>query len=110
MSIAPLAGVYASAAGLPLAQITGSDVERTRQKIVNRERQAATDEQADRAAGIAEPDGEDLEANDRDADGRRPWEIPLGQKRTTIAQQPSAAIAAGYGQDTEDSHSLDLTG
>ena len=110
MSIGPLVGVYASAAGSPLAQITGSDVERTRQEVVNRERQAATDEQADRAAGIAEPDGEDLETNDRDADGRRPWEIPLGQMRSKTVEQPRTGPAAGYGEDVEAAHSLDLTG
>ena len=72
MSIGPLAP--ASAAGSPLAQTKGAEVERAQEEVGARRRQVYHEQKAEAAAGVGEPDGEDHEAAERDADGRRPWE------------------------------------
>ena len=76
MSVGPLGGLPASAAGSPLAQSKGSDVERTEQDAAGQQRRVQTDQKAENAAGIGEADGEDHETAERDADGRRLWEAP----------------------------------
>ncbi len=99
MSIVNLGGLPASAAGAPLAQTNGSDVERARQDVLDQQRRLTAEGRADRAAGIAETDGEELGTNDRDADGRRPWIIP-GQPRRASTPFPlvgSANPAADVG-------------
>jgi hypothetical protein len=72
MSIGPL--TPASAAGSPLAQTKGADVERAQEEVGARRRRVYHERKAEAAAGVGEPDGEDHEAAERDADGRRPWE------------------------------------
>jgi hypothetical protein len=76
MNIGPLGAVNTGAAGSPLAQTKGSEVERTEQQLGARQRQVYHGRKAEAAAGVGEPDGEDHEATERDADGRRPWEEP----------------------------------
>ncbi|NQU19959.1 MAG: hypothetical protein HQ567_01650 [Candidatus Nealsonbacteria bacterium] len=76
MSIGPMAGIVGSAAGSPLAQTQGSETERAAQDAAAGQRRTESDRKADAAAGIGEADGEDHEAADRDADGRRLWEAP----------------------------------
>jgi len=71
MSVGPLGGIAASAAGSPLAQAKGSDVERTQQDASSQQRRVQADQKAENAAGIGEADGEDHETAERDADGRR---------------------------------------
>jgi len=72
MSIGPLPPMV-SVAGTSLAQIKGSDVERTQQDTTAHERRIVSGEKAENAAGIAATD-EDSQTEDRDADGRRLWE------------------------------------
>jgi len=72
MSVGPLAG----AAGLPLAQAKGAEVERSHHDVGAQHRQVHYAQKAEAAAGIGQPDGEDHETADRDADGRLPWEPP----------------------------------
>ncbi|NLS91128.1 MAG: hypothetical protein GXX96_02970 [Planctomycetaceae bacterium] len=74
MSVGPLGGLPASAAGAPLAQSKGSDVDRTQQDSAAQQRRTQTDQKAESAAGIGETDGEDHATGERDADGRRLWE------------------------------------
>jgi len=76
MSLGPLGGIAASAAGSPLAQTKGSDLERTQQDTAGQQRRVEADQKAENAAGIGEADGEDHETAERDADGRRLWEKP----------------------------------
>ena len=76
MSVGPLGGVAGSAAGSPLAQTKGSDVERAQQDAGSQQRRVHVDQKAENAAGIGEADGEDHETAERDADGRRLWEQP----------------------------------
>ena len=111
MSIGPLGGI-ASAAGSPLAQATGSEVERTQQDVGAQQRQVQSDLKADAAAGIGETDGEDHEPAERDADGRRLWEAPPEKKDPEAADQEPAAPAPKQTKDAtgQSGTLLDLTG
>jgi len=88
MSVGPLGGLAAGAAGAPLAQTTGSEVERTQQDVRNHERRVSNDLRAENAAGIGEADGEDHETAERDADGRRLWEEPARPDAPAATDQP----------------------
>ena len=101
MSIGPSLGAAAGVFGTPLAQTAGSEVDRARQSANGQALRAEVAEQADNAAGIGATDGEEHAANDRDADGRRLWERPLG------GSHPGAAATA---PDTEPHLSKDATG
>ncbi|MFH1265237.1 MAG: hypothetical protein ABIK89_05875 [Planctomycetota bacterium] len=98
MSLGPLGGITASAAGSPLAQAKGSDVEKAQQDAGGQQRRVQADQKAESAAGIGEADGEDHETSERDADGRRLWE---GQAANSSQQDPHAP---------EDRTSKDATG
>ncbi len=102
MSVGPLGGIAASAAGSPRAQAKGSDVERAQQDAASQQRRIQTDQKAEDAAGIGEADGEDHEAADRDADGRRLWEDPP-QRNDTHAQE-------GDPHESAPPRSKDITG
>lgn len=76
MSVGPLGGIAGSAAGSPLAQTKGSEVERAGQDDNAEQRRIQSEQKAETASGIGETDGEDHETAERDADGRRFWEQP----------------------------------
>jgi|WetSurMetagenome_2_1015567.scaffolds.fasta_scaffold1624812_1 hypothetical protein len=78
MNIGPLDGTSVGAAGSPLAQAKGSEVERAHEQLAARARQVYHGRKAAAASGVGEPDGEDHETTDRDADGRRAWERSPG--------------------------------
>ena len=108
MSVGPLGGVPASAAGGPLAQTRGSETERAGHESTEQQRQTDGSTRADRAAGIGQT-AEDQEASERDADGRRLWERG--------AERPAADEAAEQVEppptndpDGASGNSLDLTG
>jgi hypothetical protein len=108
MSIGPMAGLAAGVAATPMAQATGSDVDRAEQASSNQDRRVRNEERAEEAAGIGQADGEDHETADRDADGRQPWEFSQGAG-------PSGPDADGTSRLSKDaSHQsgnlLDLTG
>ena len=79
--MSPLNGIAAGAAGSPLAQTKGSEVERARAATRRRQRAGVSWRKAEAAAGVGQPDGEDHEATERDADGRRAWEEPPETER-----------------------------
>ncbi|MHB8953949.1 MAG: hypothetical protein ACYC4U_13350 [Pirellulaceae bacterium] len=101
MSVGSL-GIIGSAASAPLAQSQGTDVNRTQQETTSQLRQTQMGEKAESASGIGQTE-QDEQASDRDADGRRPWEIGS----TPSAEEPGEQIAT-----TEDSprQSKDPTG
>jgi len=109
MSIGSLGGVAGSAAGSPLAQTKGSEIERTEQDAAAQQRRAESAQKAEAAAGIGQTDGEDHEPAERDADGRRPWEAPARKKKTdeetAIPGPPRAKDSTG-----QSGALLDLTG
>ena len=88
MSIGPAAGIAASAAGAPVAQARGSEVERAQQSANTQQRKTDSLHAADDAAGIGKT-SEDQESSDRDADGRRLWEFgPDGKPKQDEPAQP----------------------
>lgn len=105
MSIGPLQ-ITASAAGSPLAQTKGADAERAQKAVGAQRRQVYHEEQAEAAAGVGEPDGEDHDTHDRTADGRRPWEDHPEPERS--AAKPSVRQSKDPSQ--QSGNLLDLTG
>ena len=85
----------AGAAGSPLAQTKGSEVERAEQELGARQRQVYHGRKAEAAAGVGEPDGEDHEAAERDADGRRAWEEPPDAKEDAGSPEHAAEQRPG---------------
>ncbi len=73
MSVGPT-GFIGSFAGTPMSQSKGSDVERAKAERANQQRQVSSEQSAEKASGIGATD-EDQATGDRDADGRRLWEI-----------------------------------
>ncbi len=94
MSIGPL-GTAASAAGSPLTQMKGTEVERAQGEVGAGRRQGYYDQKATAADGVGEPDGEDHETAERDGDGRRELEDqpegegPAGTARLRQSKDPT---------------------
>jgi hypothetical protein len=104
-----MTGIAGSVAGAPLAQAKGSEIERAHQDAVVQQSSVETDEKAESAAGVGEPDTDDHSTDDRDADGRLPWQLP-GAK-----QNPDREGATPPAQPTKDptgqsGNLLDLSG
>jgi hypothetical protein len=108
MSIGPLGGVNVSAAGAPLAQTKSSDVERTSQDVGAQNRNTVYERKAEAAAGIGETDGEDHQTNERDADGRRLWELPPDKQKNTAEDATDHLQSRDV--SGESGNLLDLTG
>ena len=108
MSLASL-GIASGLASIPSSQ-RAHDTEKVQRETTAQARSAAAVEDAASAAGIGRTE-EDAEASDRDADGRRPWEIP-----DTANKQPdqdaTTAAAAILAKDPTGvrGNLLDLTG
>ena len=90
MSIGPTGGIAGSAAGSPLAQTSGSEVQRAEQDAAGQKRRIQMDQKAENAAGIGETDGEDHETEERDADGRRLWEESAKAEQTPESSEADA--------------------
>ncbi len=111
MSIGPLSFV-ASGAATPLAQSKGSDIDRAEQETAAQQRQFQHELKAEQAAGIGQTDGEEHETEDRDADGRRLWELP---PKKSEADVDDATVVDDKTPHTHDpsglrGNQLDLTG
>ena len=76
MSIGPFSGIAGSAAGTSLAQTRGSEIDRIQRENTARELLTRSQQKAEMAAGIGQADGDNHQAAERDADGRRLWEFP----------------------------------
>lgn len=111
MSVGPLTSLLASAAGVSLAQ-QEKDVERTQTEKSAQNRHRDTQIKADRAAGIGETDGDNHETTDRDADGRRPWELDAGADRSAESGIEEGQPKSRQSRDAsgDSGQTLDLTG
>lgn len=89
MSVGPLSGLLSSVAGTPLAQTKGSEIERAQHDLNAQQRQTVGERKAESAAGIGETDGQDHEAAERDADGRRLWEEQINNQQPPPSEEPS---------------------
>ena len=76
MNVGPLGGLVGNAAGVPVAQTKGSEVEREQRESAGQVREMDLAGQAEQAQGVGQTK-QDHEISDRDADGRRPWETAL---------------------------------
>lgn len=111
MSVGPL-GSLGSAAGSPLAQGHGSDVQKTQQDSADQARHVKSNEKAAQAEGVGQTE-EDEHASDRDADGRRPWEVmhtpddpnPSGKPDDSLPTEPKSKDPTG-----QRGQNLDLSG
>src|SRR5258707_9603079 len=88
MSVGSLSFVSV-AAGTPLAQAKGSDSDRVEQETSAAQNKFHSELKAEEAAGIGQTDGEDHETEDRDADGRRLWEVAPKPPEDAAANEPS---------------------
>lgn len=106
MSIGSLGGVSSLAAS-PASQRT-SDTEKTQAAAGEKARVDAAAEYAEQASGIGETK-EESESSDRDADGRRLWELP---PEVRAAEEAAAAAITTQSKDPTGTAggNLDLTG
>ncbi len=109
MSVGPL-GMISSSASTQLAQSQGSEINRTQQETVNQVRAVQASERAEQAGGIGHTEQEQ-EATDRDADGRRPWEIS-GQRPEDEVSDPAHDSGPRQSKDPAgvSGRQLDLSG
>jgi len=101
--------LISSLAGSTIAQTRGTDVERSAQHARSQAGAIEADRQAESAAGIGRTDGEEHGASDRDADGRRAWELPLPQAAEPL---PASEAPGGQARDAsgQSGNALDLCG
>lgn len=111
MSVGLTGGLIGSAAGAPLAQARGGDVDRAAHEAANQQRQVAGDAHAESAAGIGETN-EDQAAAERDADGRRLWEGRRAKPHAPTAESTAPTVDAAPVKDPtgESGSVLDLSG
>lgn len=110
MSIGPL-GITGSVAGAPFAQGHGADVQRAQQDTSDQARHVQSNEKAEQAAGVGQTE-QDEETTDRDADGRRPWELspePADEQATSEASEAEEHQRA-KDPSGERGRQLDLSG
>ena len=98
MSVGPMG--MGGAAGSPLSQSQGNDVNKTQQDTTDQSRRTASDDKAEQASGVGQTE-HDEQASDRDADGRRPWEIGAG---------PMPESATDDAAEDDDRQSKDASG
>jgi hypothetical protein len=107
-----LGGKPASAAGSPLSQGKGAEIERTQQDEGNQQRRIEADQKAENASGIGEADGEDHETAERDANGRRLWGESPQQQAADGFEEDGRAPKDRPGKDSsgQTGNLLDLDG
>jgi len=110
MSVGPTGGIAASAMGSPLAQTSGSEVERAAQDAAAQSRHVQSSRRADSAAGVGETNGEDHETEERDADGRRLWEENATQSDENAQETPAIDDRRAKDPSGQCGNLLDLTG
>jgi hypothetical protein len=109
MSVGPL-GLFGSIAATPAAQ-RGADTERVQHDTTRQQGEIKNDRLAESAAGIGETDGDEHDTNERDADGRRPWEIgPNAKKDSAVTAAEPVPLRQSKDLTGTTGAQLDLTG
>ena len=83
-----------------------SELSRAQVEAAARKRQQALDLTAEQAAGVGQPDEDEYKAEDRQPDGRLPWQLPesaAGQSDVTEDTNQTRDAISGRGTN------LDLT-
>ena len=86
MSIGSL-GIVGGMASTPLTQRT-AETDRAERESADQARETKAQLRAEQAAGIGQA-AEDSEAQERDADGRRPWEQPAEPQEILVKDAPA---------------------
>jgi hypothetical protein len=104
-------GIVATAAATQLAQTRGSEIERVQQETAVHERATESTAEAEAAEGIGATN-EEQATSDRDADGRRPWEIGPQESHGDSANIPSDSTSLHRAKDPtgQAGSQLDLSG
>jgi hypothetical protein len=107
MSIGSL-GIVSGMAAAPLAQ-KGPEADEVQRQAVDHSRQVESEARAETAAGIGQTE-EDSQASERDADGRRPWEIP--QRKRAEEPLPDGGVFTPAAKDptVERGGLIDISG
>ena len=106
MSSIPTSGIVSSAAGAPLSQSKGSEIEKAQKDASSTQRQVEGDKKAADSAGIGQTE-QDEGTSERDADGRRFWERNEHNKEHSGEDSQPRQAKDPEGQSGT---SLDLTG
>jgi hypothetical protein len=108
MNVGIATGAAAAAAGAPLSQTAGAEAERTQKDAAVRERLVDGQDKSEKASGIGTTE-EDQQTDERDADGRRPWEASAKRK---APDGDSSGEPARKAKDPTgmSGNALDLTG
>lgn len=85
-------GILGAAAGSSLSQSQGTELQRTQQETSQQARQLQAGQKAEEAAGVGQTE-QDEGAGDRDADGRRLWELPPHPSSSTTDTSATRAPA-----------------
>ncbi len=111
MSVGPT-GFFGTVAALPPSPPSASDADHVAQESSAQAGQLANDERAENAQGIGATDGEEHATAERDADGRRLFEKPLGRraKQAVAPEPPPSETHQSKDPTGESGQSLDLTG
>ena len=102
-------GMAGSIAGSHLAQTKGTDIDKTQQDVSNQARQTESGSKAEKASGIGETE-EDQQASDRDADGRRLWEVDAEGEEKEKEEQGGSPPAPSKDSTGQSGNQLDLSG
>lgn len=104
-------GIVATAAATQLAQTRSSEIERVSQETAIHERAMESTAEAEAAEGIGTTN-EEQPASDRDADGRRPWEMAPQEKGTDSANLSGETTSSQRAKDPtgQAGSQLDLSG
>ncbi len=108
MSIGPM-GILSSVSAAP-SQASGAEAAKHRGEAAVQARHSQSAQKTEDAAGVGKTDGEEHTANERDADGRRIWEIGPAKPRaegTSAEPEPPHVSRDATGQS---GNQLDLTG
>ena len=110
MSVGSL-GILGSAAGTPLSQTAGAETERAQKESLAQSRQSDANQKAERAAGIGQTE-QDQETSERDADGRRLWEVleEKAKKDALDAEVREPSVRQSKDATGQSGSKLDLTG
>ena len=95
-------------AATPLTQSKGTDVDRAVQETSAHNEKTSSDTRAEEAAGIGQTDGDQHEIEEREGDGRMPWQLPgTGQNNSDSesSKKPPSRDTTG-----QCGNLLDLTG
>jgi len=67
-----------------------SDLSRAQIEAAARKRQRALDLKAEQAAGVEQPHDDEFKAEDRQPDGRQPWQVPGNAAHRSEVTESSA--------------------